>query len=336
MPSTATQPAPERDDSQALRDLRARLDQRGLLEPSRFWTRKLLFWVPAFFLSYLGLLALPFGLALAAAGAGRLGRSPDDGLRRPRRRALRALQGPLGEQLLGPVRDDVPVRDELRLLALAPQRRTTSTARRWAATPTCTSACCSPSTPSRRTGTRRSGVSSCGSRSGPSGRSPRSTGSRLRYDGIRDLFQRPEETKIDRFLMPLHWIVLLIVPGLVFGWPAALLAYLTVSCLSSLMTASVFIPNHIGMRRLGTGQKVSYLEQQVTTSREHRQPAAARLLLRRAELPDRAPPVPAGRPQPLSRDAPRRPRILAPSAGSPTARSRSTERSPRSATTWAR
>jgi fatty acid desaturase len=33
------------------------------------------------------------------------------------------------------------------------------------------------------------------------------------------------------------------------------------------MTASVFIPNHIGMRRLANGQKVGYLEQQVTTSR---------------------------------------------------------------------
>src|SRR5436190_19138543 len=33
------------------------------------------------------------------------------------------------------------------------------------------------------------------------------------------------------------------------------------------MTASMFIPNHIGMRRLETGEKLSYLEQQVTTSR---------------------------------------------------------------------
>ena len=89
----------------------------------------------------------------------------------------------------------------------------------------------------------------------------------LRYDAIRDLFQRPNETKVDRFLMPLHGIVLLIVPGLLVGWPAALLAYVSVSCLSSLMTASVFIPNHIGMRRLDTGHVVSYLEHQVTSSR---------------------------------------------------------------------
>ena len=92
----------------------------------------------------------------------------------------------------------------------------------------------------------------------------------LRYDAIRDLFQRPKETKVDRFLMPLHWIVLLVVPGLVFGWPAAIVAYVTMSCISSVMTASVFIPNHIGMRRIDRGDpndRPGYLEQQVTTSR---------------------------------------------------------------------
>jgi fatty acid desaturase len=89
----------------------------------------------------------------------------------------------------------------------------------------------------------------------------------LRYDAIRDLFQRPRETRVDRFLLPLHFIVLLIVPGLVWSWPAAILAYVTMSCLSSLMTVSVFIPNHMGMRRLESGERLSYLEQQVTTSR---------------------------------------------------------------------
>ena len=70
--------------------------------------------------------------------------------------------------------------------------------------------------------------------------------------------------------MPLHWLVLLVIPGLVFGWGPAILAYVTMSCISSLMTASVFIPNHIGMRRVETvdeNDKLSYLEQQVTTSR---------------------------------------------------------------------
>jgi fatty acid desaturase len=89
----------------------------------------------------------------------------------------------------------------------------------------------------------------------------------LRYDGIRDLFQQPKETKVDRFLIPLHWIVLLVIPGLVVGWLPAIAAYLAMSILSSLMTASVFIPNHIGMRRVQSGEKLSFLEQQITTSR---------------------------------------------------------------------
>jgi fatty acid desaturase len=70
--------------------------------------------------------------------------------------------------------------------------------------------------------------------------------------------------------MPLHWIVLLVIPGLVFGWPAAILAYVTMSCISSVMTAAVFIPNHIGMRRVDRNDpddRPGYLEQQVTTSR---------------------------------------------------------------------
>jgi fatty acid desaturase len=33
------------------------------------------------------------------------------------------------------------------------------------------------------------------------------------------------------------------------------------------MTAAVFIPNHIGMRRLERGETIGYFEQQVTTSR---------------------------------------------------------------------
>jgi fatty acid desaturase len=39
------------------------------------------------------------------------------------------------------------------------------------------------------------------------------------------------------------------------------------------MTVSVFIPNHMGMRRLDEKHEVSYLEQQVTTSRNIANPA---------------------------------------------------------------
>src|SRR4051794_10892780 len=61
MASGASDAVPEPLDSAALKALHARLDAQGLFAPSRFWTRKLLLWIPTFFLSYLGLFLLPFG-----------------------------------------------------------------------------------------------------------------------------------------------------------------------------------------------------------------------------------------------------------------------------------
>ncbi|HEX4508715.1 MAG TPA: fatty acid desaturase, partial [Burkholderiaceae bacterium] len=89
----------------------------------------------------------------------------------------------------------------------------------------------------------------------------------MRYDAICALFKHPKATRVERFVLPFHWLVMVVVPGLLFGWGTAAIAYVAMSCLSSLMTASVFIPNHIGMRRVASGQKLSYLEQQITTSR---------------------------------------------------------------------
>jgi len=55
--------ADDHDHQQDLKDLHAEVKATGLLEPSHFWRTKLLFWIPAFFLSYYGLLVVPFGLA---------------------------------------------------------------------------------------------------------------------------------------------------------------------------------------------------------------------------------------------------------------------------------
>src|SRR5207237_1096627 len=53
------------------------------------------------------------------------------------------------------------------------------------------------------------------------------------------------------------------------------------------------------------------LEPQITSQiSKHRQPTAARLLLRRAQLPDRAPSLSAGAAQSLPRHASHRPRLL--------------------------
>lgn len=266
MPPSSPQPALDMADSQALKDLRLRLDERGLLEPSRFWTWKLAVWIPVFFLSYLGLLVLPFGLSWAllalsaSVGLLTMGYVGHDAghFALSKKRWVNDVWGHFGMTFLcgmsfgfwrtrhnvhhvhcQEVGGDPDMHFGV-LFSVYPQSANWQTAlgrfflriQKWAFWPL---ACFYWVT--------------------------------LRYDGIRDLFQRPKETRIDRFLMPLHWVLLLVVPILMFGWHAALLAYLTVSCLSSLMTASVFIPNHIGMRRLGPGHGLGYLEQQITTSR---------------------------------------------------------------------
>jgi fatty acid desaturase len=250
----------------ALKELYSDLKARGLFDPSYFWTRKLLLWIPTFFLSYFGLMILPFGLAwlalapICSVALLTMGFAGHDAghFALSRKRWVNDLWGQFGMTFLCGMS-----------FGFWRSRHNQHHAR-------CQEV---DGDPDMHFGVLFSVYPHSANWKTPLGRVflriqkwafwPLSSlyWVALRYDGIRDLFQRPKETRVDRFLMPLHWIVLLIVPGLVFGWSAAIAAYITLSCISSLMTASVFIPNHIGMRRLATGEKLTYLEQQVTTSR---------------------------------------------------------------------
>jgi fatty acid desaturase len=249
-----------------LRGLHEDLQRRGLLTPSHFWKWKLLFWVPVFFLSYFALMVMPFGPSwlllapLASVAMLTMGFVGHDAghYALSRRPWINDVWGQFGMTFLCGMSfgfwrsrhnlhhshcqevDGDPDMHFGVLFSVYPHSANWQTPlgrfflriQKWAFWP----------------------LSSL-------------YWVTLRYDGIRDLIQRPKETKIDRFLMPLHWLVLLIGPGLLFGWSTAVLAYVTMSCISSLMTASVFIPNHIGMRRVAGDEKLSYLEQQITTSR---------------------------------------------------------------------
>jgi len=265
MPSVASQFS-DTGTTQALKDLRERLDQRGLFASSRFWTHKLLVWVPGFFLSYFGLLALHFGVVwlllavIASVGLLTMGYVGHDA----------------GHYALSKRRWVNDVWGQFAMTFLCGMSFGFWRSRHNAHHVDCQEV---GGDPDMHFGVLFSVYPGSANWHTPLGRLflrvqkwafwPLSLfyWVALRYDGFRDLFQRPKETKIDRFLMPLHWIVLLVVPGFVFGWTAALLAYVTVSCISSLMTASVFIPNHIGMRRLAPDHRLDYLEQQITTSR---------------------------------------------------------------------
>ncbi len=259
-------PVPPPCHKQLLRELHRDLEQRGLLAPSRFWTGKLLFWIPVFLLSYFAMMVLPWGPArlllapLSAMALLTMGFAGHDAGHNAlaRTRWVNDLWGQVAMTLLCGMSFGS-----------------------WRARHNLHHAKCQDvdSDPDMHFGVLFSVYPNSANWQTPLGRFflriqkwafwPLSSlyWITLGYDGIRDLFQRPQDTKIDRFLIPLHWLLLLVVPGLLFGWSSAVPAFLCMSCLSSLMTASVFIPNHIGMRRLAGGHELSYLEQQVTTSR---------------------------------------------------------------------
>jgi len=257
---------PGQSHQQHLKELYADFKGRGFFEPSHFWKWQLLLWVPLFFASYLGLLLMPIGpswlllaplcsVALLTMGffghdAGHYALS--------RKRWVNDVWGQFSMTVLCGMSfgywrsrhnmhhsrcqeiDGDPDMHFGVIFSVYPNSANWQTPfgrfflriQKWAFWPLATLYWVS-----------------------------------LRSDAIRDVFQRPKETKVDRFLLPLHWILLVVLPGFLIGWPATIAAYLTLSCVSSLMTASVFIPNHIGMRRLADGEKLSYFEQQITTSR---------------------------------------------------------------------
>lgn len=251
---------------QLLRELHRDLAQRGLLAPSRFWAGKLLFWIPVFLISYVAMMVLPWGpirlllAPLTAMALLTMGFAGHDAGHNALSRThwVNELWGQLAMTLLCGMSFGS-----------------------WRARHNMHHAKCQDvdGDPDMHFGVLFSVYPNSANWNTPLGRFflriqkwafwPLSSlyWITLGYDGIRDLFQRPKDTKIDRFLIPLHWLLLLVLPGVLFGWSRAVPAFLCMSCLSSLMTASVFIPNHIGMRRLSGGHQLSYLEQQVTTSR---------------------------------------------------------------------
>jgi fatty acid desaturase len=254
------------DHQQDLKDLHAEIRRHGLFEPCRFWIRKLMIWLPLFAVSYATLVATPPGwwwlllvpvAAVSQLTMGFLGHDAGH-YAMSRRPWVNDVWGQVGMTLLCGMSFGF-----------------------WRSRHNAHHAHCQEieGDPDMHFGVLFSVYPNSANWHSRLGRFFLSIQKwafwplssfywvTLRYDAIRDLFQQPKQTRVDRFLLPLHWITLVVLPGLVVGWQGTLLAYLAVSCLSSLMTASVFIPNHIGMRRLGPGERLSYLEQQITSSR---------------------------------------------------------------------
>ena len=92
----------------------------------------------------------------------------------------------------------------------------------------------------------------------------------LRWDSIARLIRDPDRTRVDRWVLPAHYALWLAVPSLVVGPAAALLGYVLVSTVIGLYLVAIFAPNHMGMPSRRDGERWTYLEQQIVTSRDLR------------------------------------------------------------------
>ena len=90
----------------------------------------------------------------------------------------------------------------------------------------------------------------------------------LRWDSVARLFGDPERTRVDRWVLPAHYALWLLGPALIVGPAAALAGYALVSTVIGLYLVAIFAPNHMGMPSRKPGERWSYLEQQIVTSRD--------------------------------------------------------------------
>jgi fatty acid desaturase len=86
------------------------------------------------------------------------------------------------------------------------------------------------------------------------------------------VLKHPQKCRAEMVLIPLHFVVYLLVPTMVLGLPTALINYVFIASLTGLILAQVFAINHIGMPTVPGNHSLSFLEQQVETSRNVRVP----------------------------------------------------------------
>ena len=89
----------------------------------------------------------------------------------------------------------------------------------------------------------------------------------LKIDSLRFLRKNPRTTRVDQFVVLLHFTLWFVPPALVLGLPAALLNYVLMSLLAGPYLGVIFLVNHIGTRVIEPGDSISFFVQQVSTTR---------------------------------------------------------------------
>lgn len=90
----------------------------------------------------------------------------------------------------------------------------------------------------------------------------------MRFEGIVNLFRKPEESRLDRLLLLVHYSLWLLLPSLVLGPGLAVIDYVVASCLLGATTASLFAVNHIGLPTVKPGERrTTAMRYQIETTR---------------------------------------------------------------------
>ena len=89
----------------------------------------------------------------------------------------------------------------------------------------------------------------------------------LKIDSIRFLRRNPRTTRVDQIVLALHCAAWLVPPILVLGLPAALLNYALMSLLTGPYLGAIFLVNHIGTRVIEPDESISFLMQELSTTR---------------------------------------------------------------------
>lgn len=89
----------------------------------------------------------------------------------------------------------------------------------------------------------------------------------MRIDSLKYMWKHRKDTVVDLVLMILHSIAFIAAPILVLGMAKTLILYFIVCMLIGFYFGFAFMPNHVGMRIFTDDDKLSYLEQQVLSSR---------------------------------------------------------------------
>jgi len=79
--------------------------------------------------------------------------------------------------------------------------------------------------------------------------------------------ENPKLCRAERVLIPLHVFTYLVAPIAILGWQMALTNYVISTMVSGVILAKLFAINHMGMPSFPSDREMSFLEQQVVTSR---------------------------------------------------------------------